>query len=145
MLRALLLLVVAFFLVPPVEPVESPVYVSMVKVIANPEKFDQRVVSLVGFLRVEAEGTALYFSAEDYQHGVSENALHVQLTDQIRKDVEKLDMNYVRLEGAFDARHLGNLPFPSGEITRLSRCDLWSQLDHPRAQKYKDLWNKGSN
>lgn len=134
--------VLAPFVTLPVKPVENPAYVSMVRVLANPETFDEKPVSLVGFLKIGPEWTGLYLNAEDYQHGILENALSVELTDQIRKDREKLDMNYVHILGVFDSKHLGQGPFPSGEITRVAKCDLWSELKYPRAQRYQDLWNK---
>jgi hypothetical protein len=120
-------------------------YVSIVKLIANPEKFDGKFISVIGFLRLETEGNALYLSHEDYQHGMSANALHVVRTEQIARDSEKLDMNYVHIEGVFNAKHVGYFPFPSGEIEQITTCTLWSELKYPRAQKYKDLWEKKPN
>lgn len=139
------LLAAVFFIVSPADPVENTVEVSMIRVIANPNLYDGKVVSLIGFLRIEPEGTALYLSSEDYQHQIPQNAFRVVLNDQLRKEGEKLDMNYVHIIGVFDSKHLGQLPFPSGAITSVSKWHLWSELDHPRAQKYKELWKKDSN
>jgi hypothetical protein len=86
-----------------------------------------------------------YLGSGDYQHGISENALWVHTNDQIRKDRERLDNNYVLLVGVFDSKHLGQLPFPSGEITKIIRCELWSELNYPRAQKFEDLQKKKLN
>jgi hypothetical protein len=144
-LQSLFLIFAAVFVTSPAQPAESPVDVSLVRVIANPERFDGKLVSLIGFLRIEPEGTALYLSSEDYQHQVFGNALRVELNEQLRQDREELDMNYVHIVGVFDARHLGQMPFPSGSITNVSKWHLWSELDHPRAQKYKERWKKDSN
>lgn len=41
----------------------EPLHVSLIQLIANPEKYDGKQVAVVGFLRLEFEGNALYLFA----------------------------------------------------------------------------------
>lgn len=136
-----LLLVLGFFAQSTISA-KTPAYVSLIRLIADPAEFNGKLVSVVGFLRLEPEGAALYVAATDYDNGLSENALHLELSDQIAQSARELNMSYVRLVGTFSTKHLGDLPFPSGEIIGITRCELWSRPNHPRAERYKELWKK---
>ncbi len=48
----------------------EPVDVTLVQLIANPEKFDGKSIRVIGFLRLEFEGNVLYLHREDYEHAI---------------------------------------------------------------------------
>lgn len=53
--------------------------VSVVQLIANPERYDGKHIQLIGFLRIEFEGTAIYLHREDYEQGIARNALWINI------------------------------------------------------------------
>jgi hypothetical protein len=62
---------------PALRATQSDVHVSLIHLIANPEAFDGKPVSVMGFFRYEFEGTALYVHREDYEHALSKNGIWV--------------------------------------------------------------------
>jgi hypothetical protein len=102
------------------EPAES---VSMVRVLANPEKFHGKRIRVIGFLRLEFEGNALYLHEEDYRHLLTDNALWVDMGAD--KEHAGLSMHYVLIEGTFNAKLRGHLGLCSGVIEKITRAEVW--------------------
>ena len=99
--------------------------VSMLQLIASPEKFDGKVIQVVGFLRLEFEGNMLYAHQEDYEHRIFKNALWVVRNSRIDQNAQKLDQRYVIIIGTFDASHKGHESLASGTITNITAADPW--------------------
>jgi hypothetical protein len=112
---------------PLVQPLfaDEPLDVSIVQLIANPKDYDGKVVRVIGFVKLDFEGDAVYLHKEDYKHGVSKNGLWIQVTDEIRKDRKKFDEKYVLVEGIFNARDTGHMGLFSGSIQKISRFEVW--------------------
>lgn len=118
---------------------QKPVRVSLVQLVATPERYDGKQVSVVGFLVFGFEGDGLYLHKEDYDNGIDANAVRVDRTQDMSRDLEKLNRNYVQIVGAF--RQEGS-PFgfaSEGHIVNVQKCELWSQPDHPRAQRFREM------
>jgi hypothetical protein len=109
---------------------EVPVDVSLIQVIANPETFDGKLVRVIGFLRLEFEGNALYFHREDYENGLLRNGIWVEATPEITRDRKTLNMNYVLLEGVFNAKDRGHMGMWSGSIRQIRRTEIWREGNH---------------
>ena len=90
------------------------------QLIATPEKYDGKVVQVMGFLRLEFEGDAIYLHEDDYRHAISKNGLMVVRNAKIDVKADKLDLHYVVLEGTFDASDHGNMGLNSGTITNIT-------------------------
>ena len=56
--------------------------VSLIQLIANPEKYDGKQVQVVGFLRLEFEGNALYLHEDDYTNNLYGNAVGIGVTKE---------------------------------------------------------------
>ena len=70
---------------------EKPVHVTLVRLIANPEKFDGKLVRVIGFLRLEFEGNVLYLHREDYENAILGDGIWVDATPrdkEAEQDVE---------------------------------------------------------
>jgi hypothetical protein len=104
---------------------DQPLDVSMIQLLANPEKFDGKHIRIIGFLRIEFEGNALYFHREDYQIGLLKNAIWVDVTPEMEKQSSKLNMQYVLLEGIFSASEKGHMDAFSGSIGHINRAMPW--------------------
>ncbi len=77
----------------------SPRTVSLVRLIAVPEKYDKCMVRVEGFLHMEFEGTALYLHREDYERLLLQNGVSVDIPRN--KGFDEYDNQYVRIEGVF--------------------------------------------
>jgi len=100
--------------------------VSIVQLIANPERYDGKRVQLIGFLRIEFEGTAVYLHREDYERGIEKNALWINIpTGMSKAQSDAVNGQYVICLGTFDAAHHGHMGLFSGEIKNVERLQVW--------------------
>lgn len=125
-------------------PKQLPPLVSIIQLIANPEKYDGKTITVIGFMTVAFESDMLYLSHEDFQHAILPNALWFERNPQIMADSEKLDMNYVEVVGTFTTSPLGfGLARPgAGGIKNVSSAVLQSELKHPIAEKFTNAHRK---
>jgi hypothetical protein len=111
-------------LVAPIQA-QEPTDVTLVRLIANPEKFDGKLIRVIGFLRLEFEGNVLYLHREDYENAILGDGIWVDVTSVITKQSATLNMNYVLLEGVFSADERGHMGMWSGTIKQVRRAQLW--------------------
>jgi hypothetical protein len=110
---------------------EEPVDVTLVQLIANPEKFDGKLVRVIGFLRLEFEGNVLYLHREDYENAILGDGVWVDVTPEIAKQTKALNMHYVLLEGIFSSSDRGHMGMWSGAIKKIRRAELWQSHNRP--------------
>src|SRR5438105_13451797 len=92
----------------------EPFDVSMIQLVAQPEKYHGKFIRVQGFLRLEFEGDALYLHREDYAKGLTKNGVWVDMLEN--SEHMKLNMHYVLIEGVFNARDHGHMGLRSGSI-----------------------------
>lgn len=103
--------------------------VSLLQLIADPEKFDGRPVRFIGFLSIEFEGDAVYLHREDFDHGISKNGLWIDIpSDMTNNQKHEVNMQYVICAGVFRAGNRGHLDMFSGAVTNVRRLEFWSHL-----------------
>jgi hypothetical protein len=117
----------------------EPADVSMIQLIASPEKYDGKLIRVIGFLRLEFEGDALYYHKEDYEQSISKNAVWVNTTPEMMKHKDQLNNHYALLEGVFDAKRLGHMGMFSGEISKIGRAITWP---NPGSENSKPVGKK---
>ena len=61
---------------------DMPQDVSIVQLLATPEKFDGKLVRVIGFLCLAFEGDAVYLHREDFDHSLTQNALWVDVPEK---------------------------------------------------------------
>lgn len=103
-----------------------PTDVSIVQLIANPERYDGQQVRVIGFLRLEFEGNAIYLHREDYERSILQNSIWIDLTDSQENSAAKLNNSYVLVEGKFDVRQKGHFGMWPGSLQQVRRLDSWS-------------------
>ncbi|MDR2625625.1 MAG: hypothetical protein LBC37_04770 [Zoogloeaceae bacterium] len=118
------------------ERAEEMVWVSLIQLIANPEKYHGKNVLVSGFLHLEFEGHALYLHRDDALHHLSRNGIWVDWYDWEEGDGEEklrarneffdrflLPHNdqYVVMEGIFNAKNTGHFGLWSGGIEQIKR------------------------
>lgn len=85
-------------------------YVSLVRLIANPERYHNQRIGVRGYLHVFFEGTAIYLSRDDANHLIRANGIRVSF-DKAKVPFEgphgpvRYANQYVMLTGTFDTEH----------------------------------------
>ncbi len=101
--------------------------VSIVQLIAEPQKYNGKRVRLVGFVRIEFEGNAIYLHREDFQFGITKNGLWVDIPrDMTKQQQEAVNMHYVICAGVFQASNHGHMGMYSGAIEDVGRLQVWA-------------------
>jgi hypothetical protein len=106
--------------------------VSMAKIIANPEDYQDKIVRVIGFVRIEFEGDAIYFHREDYEHRLTKNGFWIDVTTDISKKKADFDKKYVLVEGTFSASDKGHMGLFSGSIHKITRFQVWMPSDEKK-------------
>jgi hypothetical protein len=114
---------------------EPPLTISMIQLLANPERFDRKSVTVWGFLLMESQpqhspDASLFLHKEDADNFLG-NAVPVQPTERMVRDAEKIDRMYVILTGTVRVSRAGNGGSTFG-IVDIQRCDPWSDPHRPR-------------
>jgi hypothetical protein len=117
LVMVLTLLAIAY----PVVLAQELVDVSMVQLIANPREYDGKLVRIIGFVRLEFEGDAVYLHKEDYQHWILKNGLWLDVNDVVNERRGVLNSKYALIEGVFDAKDTGHMGLFSGKIHKIRR------------------------
>ena len=109
----------------------------IVALLANPQRYNHKVVRTIGFLCLEYERNALYLHEEDYRYQNDENALALRLSKDQVKQFKALSLRHVIVEGTMEA----NVPESYGgtlrDITRLQywgpRRDIPAPAEEPKS------------
>jgi hypothetical protein len=102
-----------------------PELVSLIQLISTPQVFDGVVVQVVGFLRIEFEGNALYLHKDDFEQRISKNSVWVSLDAKSQDAAAKLNMQYVILIGTFDTKNKGHMSLRSGALLHIGQMSAW--------------------
>ena len=107
---------------------DEPIFVSIIQLIANPEKYDGKIVSIIGFVNMEFEGNAVYLHSEDWQNILYSNSLWLEIPKDIEKDKDKYNHRYVVIVGKFNAKKHGHMGLWSGEIENIEHFKVWHSI-----------------
>lgn len=108
--------------------------VSIIQLIADPQRFDGQAIRVIGFLRLEFEGNAVYLHREDFEKSILQNGIWIELTESQLRSSGKLNNGYVLIEGTFSASEKGHLGIWPGSLQRVSRLSNWSVDRRRRTQ-----------
>ena len=102
--------------------------VSIINLIATPEKYHGKIVRVIGVGNLEFEGNAIYLSRDDYKY-VSNNGLWIELGGSATPydEAKKFNGKYVIIEGTFDKNDKGHFDMWSGSIKEITRYELWER------------------
>jgi hypothetical protein len=110
----------------------EPEEVSLVQLIANPERFAGRPVAVVGYCRLEFEHQTLYLHREDFLHAIRRNSVWLSLGQEDRSTPERWHDKYVHVVGVFDPGASGHLGRSAGGLDVVS-LQAWSSPENPVA------------
>ena len=100
--------------------------VTMIQLIATPERYHGKLVRVVGVGNLEFEGNAIYLSKDDISYQVY-NAVWLDFDNNTTlsyAEAKKHNGKYVIVEGIFDKDHSGHMGLFHGAITNISRYEL---------------------
>ena len=101
---------------------------SLVNLIATPEKYHGKKVQIIGYLNIKFEGNGIYLHKDDYEHGIYSNGFWVSIDKNIQQKIadEKINKNYVLLEGTFNMNQRGHMGLWSGAIEQITQIIKWN-------------------
>ena len=99
--------------------------VSLVAIISNPERYDEKELVVSGFLYLQREYPALYIGKADFQHAQFKNAIYLSMTSHVFERSYALNGCYVVVKGRFDAKNTGHLNAFSGALSVAQVTAVW--------------------
>ncbi len=101
--------------------------VSLVRLVATPEKYHGKWVQVVGYLNLEFEGNAIYLHREDYETGNLKNGIWVNIPKDLKTKLalSEYSKHYVIMSGCFDMNSTGHMGMFGGTLNEIKRLDLW--------------------
>lgn len=103
----------------------KPLSVSIIQLITSPEKYDNKVIMIKGFLNLSFEGNALYLNYQDFEYKIFKNAIYLNLDKaNSSKLTEECNQKYVSIIGTFKAGLNGHFSSFSGDIFDIRRIDI---------------------
>jgi hypothetical protein len=112
--------------------------VSIIQLIANPEKYDGQVVRFEGVTNIEFEGNGIFLSKEHWKAHVNSFAIWMDLSDELTKGRKWLNGKYCIVEGKFSATDRGHMGLFMGslsDITMFARREPMSPGEAAKLQK----------
>lgn len=116
--------------------------VSLVQLLANPEKFDGQVVRFHGVTNIEFEGEAVYLSKEHWKHTVTSCALWLDISEELRESRKWTNGRYMVLEGTFDKGNRGHMGLFMGTLKDIKLFvlhEIMSPAEIEKAQGKSDV------
>ena len=100
--------------------------VTVIQLIATPEKYDGKLVRVIGVGNLEFEGNYISLDMESYKHGLG-NDIWLELGDRAipYEEAQAYNGKYVIVEGFFNMNEKGHFGMFRGTIKDVSRYELW--------------------
>lgn len=107
--------------------------VSLVALIATPERYEGKKVQVIGYVVLEFEGTAVYLHEEDAKHLLTSNGLWLDFEKVTRSLVKNAEAQpqYAIIDGVFRGGMQGHMGLWSGSLTDLTRLDFFPKKKEP--------------
>ena len=107
--------------------------VSFLQPLGHSSVHDGKRVRVIGFAHVQFEGQGLYLHREDFENGLTKNAVWLDI-DLEKPEFAALNGRYIIVEGTFKAGAGGHFGMYSGRLTEISRYDPWPTRAQLEAQ-----------
>ena len=107
--------------------------VSLVALIATPERYEGKKVQVIGYVVLEFEGTAVYLHEEDAKHMLTSNGLWIDFGKAERSLVKngEAQPQYAIIDGVVHGGMRGHMGLWSGSLTNLTRLEFFSKKKEP--------------
>ena len=119
---------------------QQPIDVSIIRLIASPEKYDGKFVRVTGYFSAGREGDGLFVNKADYDNALIANGIWVRRPDSRICNAKELNQKYVQITGIFRSNSVkGQLGTPDSGIPNVFDCRFWSDPSSPIVQKLQGL------
>ena len=109
--------------------------VSIIQLIANPEKYDGKVVRFEGVANIEFEGNGIFLSREHRKARVQSFAIWMDLSDELAKGRKWLNGKYCIVEGKFHAADRGHMGLYMGSLSDITMFNAREPINPDEAAK----------
>jgi len=99
--------------------------VSIVQLIATPEKYEDKLITIRGFVHLEFESNAIYLHKEDYEQSLYSNGLWLNARECKRIGGQAFDTGYAWVTARFTAKRHGHMGLWPGELQDVQDCSGW--------------------
>jgi hypothetical protein len=101
--------------------------VSIINLIATPEKYHGKKIQIIGYLHLEFEGDAIFLNKDDCLHTITTNGLWVNFSEKLSKETNLQDYNdnYVIILGTFNQDSKGHMGLWNATMDNIVRLDFW--------------------
>jgi len=98
-------------------------YVSIISLIANPEKYDNKRVNVSGYFNLTKDGEAIYNTKIDFENGLFKNAIYLSINyDRLDKyNIGSPYRGYVQIEGVFNKYPNDIKSYFSGRLSDITK------------------------
>jgi hypothetical protein len=94
-------------------------YVSIINLIANPFRFHDSVVRVIGLVRVSPKGTAVYLTRSDAEYEVTKNGIWINVDEDMKARIKECDLQVCGVVGKFDANNPGPQGLWNGSFSKI--------------------------
>jgi hypothetical protein len=119
--------------------------VSLLQLIATPEKYDGKLVQVQGYLDMSREGDLLYLHQIDSENVLLANAIWIRRTEQMGVDKVKINLRYVKVIGIFRLGFKEQLGNPANGIPEVFKVEPWSDPANPLKHRIETIPGVSSN
>lgn len=95
--------------------------VSLVRLLAAPERYEGRKVEVAGFVTLQSEGNGLHLDKDAYEAGLRKNAIWIDTRGLPASQINRNHLRYGEVAGTFTASSLGQYSSYSGTLTQVRR------------------------
>jgi hypothetical protein len=111
-----------------------PEPVSMIQLIAVPQKFNGKLVSVMGLLGY-GEFPVLWVNELDAKHALFLNTVRISPSKEMARERDTINLKYVTIVGVFHAAGTGAVEGLRGKISDIQSCTVWSDPQHPISER----------
>jgi len=108
------------------EATQFPILVSLINLIATPERYDKKFIDVTGFATIELENMSLCLSKESLSTSeciwieLYEPEKDIEISTEREKHFKQFHRKVVNLQGTFDMKNTGHFGFwPAGAIKNI--------------------------
>ena len=107
-------------------PKDMPIPVSIISLIATPERYHGQLVFLTGWVSIGYRTRAIYYSSERSRLDFGPDSIWLEFSEELTKTrkVDTYNGHYVMLKGVFDKDNHGEMGIYQGAITDIKHIEI---------------------
>jgi hypothetical protein len=94
---------------------------SLVQLLALPERFHEKRVRLIGYLHLEFEGNGFYLHKQDFDQGITKNALWIDVPHWLAESPD----GYYLVEATVNSTDQGHMGAYQASLAFVTRLERW--------------------